>query len=314
MNNRGNAKEDIEMNLGNRFCRRTFIYIALFSAMCCLTSCKKKEEAPAPRPSSASPSAGGSVAASQGVTVPQEKKRKVILNYSIYLEVQEFEKAVDSLIKLAESSGGHVLKSNSNSQDKSYKWAQIGIRVPSTKVGNALTTIRGLGTVERENSTAEDITEGYVDLEARIKNAKAAESRLLQLSQKAGKLADVLEIEKEISRVRGEIESFEAKKLNWDVLTEMVTIEVEIHEGSGSPSLHKLWTTLKATITSTVQGLFDSVAFLMIAVAAILPWAVVFGPLAYLFIRFRRKMLQKSSSTRSYDSNREPKTEADTLP
>jgi hypothetical protein len=306
------------MNLRNSFWSRTFIYIALFSAMCCLTSCKKKEEAPAPRPSSASPSAasphGGSVAASQGVTAPHEKKRKVILNYSIYLEVQEFEKAVDSLIKLAESSGGHVLKNNSNSQDKSYKWAQVGIRVPSTKVGNALTTIRGLGTVERENSTAEDITEGYVDLEARIKNAKVAEARLLQLSQKAGKLADVLEIEKEISRVRGEIESFEAKKQNWDVLTEMVTIEVEVHEGSGSPSLHKLWTTLKATITSTVQGLFDSVAFLMIAVAAILPWAVVFGPLAYLFIRFRRKMLQKSSSTNSNDCNREPKTGADTLP
>lgn len=306
------------MNLGNSFWNRTLISLVLFSSICCLTACAKKEEAPAPRPSGASPSSasphGGSATASKGATVPQEKKRRVILNYSIHLEVQEFEKAMDGLINLAESSGGYVFKSNSNSQDKNYKWAQVGIRVPSSKVGSALTTIRGFGTVERENSTAEDITEGYVDLEARIKNAKASEARLLQLSQKAGKLAEVLEIEKEISRVRGEIESFEAKKQNWDVLTEMVTIEIEIHEGSGSPSLHRLWTSLKASTTSAVQGLFDSFAFLIIAVGAILPWTVVFGPLAYLFIRFRRKMLQKSSSYRPYDSNRQRETEDDTLP
>lgn len=304
--------------MGNSFWSRTLLYIVLFSSMCCLTSCKKKEEAPAPALSGVSPSSasshGRSDTASQGATAPQEKRRKVILNYSIHLEVQEFEKAVDGLLKLTESSGGYVFKSNSNSQDKNYRWAQVGIRVPSSKVGSALTMIRGFGTVESENSTAEDITEGYVDLEARIKNAKASEARLLQLSQKAGKLTNVLEIEKEISRVRGEIESFEAKKQNWDLLTEMVTIEIELHEGSGSPSLHRLWTSLKTSTTSAVQGLFDSFAFLIIAVGAILPWAVVFGPLAYLFIRFRRRMLQKSSSYRPHDSNKGGETGDDTLP
>lgn len=304
------------MNLGNSFWSRTFIYLTLFSSLWCLTSCKKKEEAPAPilsaSPTSASPQ-GGSATLSEGVPAPQERTRKVILNYSIQLEVQEFDKAINRLTKLAESSGGYVFKSSSNSQDKSYKWANVGLRVPSSEVGNALTTIRGLGTVERENSTAEDITEGYVDLEARIKNAKASEARLLQLSQKAGKLSEVLEIEKEISRVRGEIESFEAKRQNWDVLTELVTIELEIHEGTGSPSLHRLWTSLKASTTSAVQGLFDSFAFLIIVVGTVLPWAVVFGPLAYLFMRFRGKMLQKSSY-RSYDSNRPRETEGDTRP
>lgn len=304
------------MNLGNW--NRTFAYIALFSCMCVLTSCAKKEEAPAPRESgvshSSTSSPGESVTASKGVTVPQEKRRKVILNYSIYLEVQQFDKSMDGLIKLAESTGGYVFKSNCNSQDKSYKWGQVGLRIPSSKVGSALSSIRNLGVVERENSTAEDITEGYVDLEAHIKNAKASETRLLQLSQKAGELAEVLEIEKELSRVRGEIESFLAKKQNWDVLTEMVTIEIEIHEGSGSPSIHRLLVSLKASMTSAVQGIFDSFAFLVIAVGAILPWAVVFGPLAYLFIRFRRKMVKKNSWPGSFKGNKEPENEDDTLP
>src|SRR6185369_1240179 len=143
----------------------------------CLISCKKKEEAPAPAsiPSAADRSSlatGGN----KGEAVPQEKKRKVILNHSMNLEVKEFKVALESLTKLAESSGGYIFKSNSNSKDKKYQWGEVGIRVPASKAGSILTGIRALGNVTSENSTAEDITEGYVDLEARLKNAKASEA------------------------------------------------------------------------------------------------------------------------------------------
>lgn len=296
------------MHFQQPFLHRMIICIALTISLCGLSSCKKKEEAPSPPPSvenRASTAPAGNAAQNKGEAVPQENKRKVILTHAVDLEVQEFKAALESLTKLAESSGGYIFKSKRNSQDSKYQWGEIGIRVPASKAGSVLTGIRGLGRVNRENSTAEDITEGYVDLEARLKNVKASESRLLELNHRAEKLTEVLEIEKELTRVRGEIESFEAKKKNWDILTEMVTIEINLHEASGGfPSFNRLWTLIKNGAGSAVEGLFDSFAFLIIFLGAVLPWLAVFGPLIYLYVRFRRKKRQyKSLQTPSNISN-----------
>ena len=295
------------MFLNQPIFRRLVIIFSLLIAVFSVVSCKKKEEAPAPRPvaeNRAAPSPPEHATAHKGEAVPQEKKRKVILNHSINLEVKEFPVALEALTKLAETSGGYVFKSKSNSQDKKYQWGEVGIRVPASKAGSVLTSVRGLGRVDNENSTAEDITEGYVDLEARLKNAKSSEARLLELNRKASKLTDILEVEKEITRVRGDIEALEAKKNNWDLLTEMVTIEVSMHEASGGfPSFNRLWSLIKNGVGSAVEGLIDSLSFLIIFLGAVLPWVAVFGPLAYLFAQYRRRFLQGKSLLRPRDEN-----------
>lgn len=277
--------------------RRVVILLSFIVIALCLISCKKKEEAPAPASIPSADRSSLATGGNKGEAAPQEKKRKVILNHSINLEVKEFKVALESLTKLAESSGGYIFKSNSNSKDKKSQWGEVGIRVPANRAGSTLTSIRTLGNVTSENSTAEDITEGYVDLEARLKNAKASEARLLELNRKAGELSDVLEIEKEVTRVRGDIEAFEAKRKNWDLLTEMVTIEISIREESGGfPSFNRIWGLTKNGFGSAVERLFDSFAFLIVFLGAVLPWVAVFGPLTYLFMRYRRKMRQGQSS------------------
>ena len=97
------------------------------------------------------------------------------------------------------------------------------MRVPPGKMAGLLEKLRVLGTVTSENSTGEDITDEYVDLEARLKTMKASEARLLELLQRqTRKLADVLAVEKELTRVRGDIEAYEARRRNWDILTTLV--------------------------------------------------------------------------------------------
>lgn len=274
--------------------RRGTIIIALLLASSCLVSCKKKEEAPVPAAGRAAKA--GDAEAQKGTAAPQDTKRKVILNHSINLEVKDFPAALEALTRLAESSGGYMFKSNRNSHDRNNTWGEVGIRVPVNRAGGVLTGIRGLGRVESENSTAEDITENYVDLEARLKNARSSESRLSELYRKAGELADVLEVEKELTRVRGDIEAFEAKKKNWDLLTEMVTIEVRMSESSSRfPSMSRLLTPLKTSFGQALVSFVDSLHGLIIVLGAIIPWAAVFGPLIYIYLRKRRNKVCKGN-------------------
>jgi hypothetical protein len=167
---------------------------------------------------------------------------------------------------------------------------QVAMRVPSDRAGGVMKGIRGLGRVESENSTAEDITEEYVDLEARLGNARSSEARLLGLYRQAGKLADVLAVEKELTRVRGDIEAFEAKKKNWDLLTAMVTIDISLREpSSGFPTGHRFWNTIRSAFGQSLGVIADSIHALIVFVAVLLPWLVIIGPIVYLLVNRRRK-------------------------
>jgi hypothetical protein len=290
------------MNCNPQVLRRAVLIITLLVVSCCLFSCKKKEE-PAPASISttaeqAAPAPAGGTGNLKEESVPKEKKRKIILNHSIDIEVKKFPVALEALTKLAESSGGYVFKSNRNSHDRNNSWGEVSIRVPANKAGSVLTNIRGLGRVNSENSSAEDITEGYFDLEARLKNARSSEARLSELYRKAGELADVLEVEKELTRVRGDIEAFEAKKKNWDLLTEMVTIEIHMSEStSGFPSFNRIWTPIKTAFGQAMVGFVDSLHSLIIILGAIIPWLAVFGPPVYFYVRKRRKKQQETISS-----------------
>ena len=280
------------MSVTRFFLRYVCLVSVLAVIFCGVCSCKKKEEAPqapALAPEAATPAKDKIATLERGEAAPA-RKRKIILNYSISLEVKDLAAAQEVVKQLAESSGGYVFNSSRAGDESGSAMGRISIRVPSGKANMIMKGIRGLGRIENENSTAEDITEQYVDMEARLNNAKSSEARLLGLYRQAGKLSDVLAVEKELTRVRGDIEAFEAQKKNWDILTEMVTIEISLHEPSGGfPSGHRFWSTIKGAFGKAVEVIADSLHALIIFVAGVLPWLVVFGPIIYLLVKWRRK-------------------------
>lgn len=91
--------------------------------------------------------------------------------------------------------------------------------------------LKKLGHVESESQTGEEVTAQYVDLEARLSNARNTEQRLTEvLHQRTGKLSDVLDVEKEISRVREEIERMEAERKNLASRVAFLSLAVKISE------------------------------------------------------------------------------------
>jgi hypothetical protein len=270
--------------------RIIFLIILVFVSLTTLFSCKKKEEAPAPASGQFDVRKSRTVnevsASATAETAQDDSQRKVIMSHALSLEVKSLSAALESLTRLAESNGGYIYESTLTSYDRNSYAGMVGIRVPVGKTSGVLGAIRSLGRVENERSNAEDITDDYVDMEARLKNAQASETRLKQMYQRAGTVKDVLEVEKELTRVRGDIEAFMAKKRNWDILVEMATIEVNLHEPTAAmPAAHNFWGPIRSAFGSSLEGFANSLRVLIIFIGVIVPWLVLFVPAWYLVAR-----------------------------
>ena len=99
------------------------------------------------------------------------------------------------------------------------------IRVPVDQFESFVQKVVALGELERTLRTSQDVTEEYYDIEARIKNKKVEEERLLKhLEKSTGKLEEILAVEREISRVRGEVERLQGRLQRRRVAEELVEV------------------------------------------------------------------------------------------
>jgi hypothetical protein len=104
------------------------------------------------------------------------------------------------------------------------------MRVPAEKFGTAMEALRTAGTrVEREKATGQDVTEEYIDLEARIRTKQALEAQFLEIMKQAHTVSDALEVQRQISDVRGEIEQLEGRRRFLENQSSLSTINVTIH-------------------------------------------------------------------------------------
>ncbi|MDR6764019.1 archaellum component FlaC [Flavobacterium sp. 2755] len=213
-------------------------------------------------------------------------EQKIIKQASLRFETNDLEETYKQIQTAVKQSQGKV-QSDSEGKDYGTLYRNITIRVPSQNFDNFINTIsKGVSYFERKEITAEDVTEQYIDLTTRLKNKRKLEERYLQILQKATKISEILEIEKQISIIREEIEAKEGqlKYLESRVSESTVTIEffknlpeqeaVQLSYGS------KVWTAIKS-------GFFSLSSF-FISIISIWPFIIIIIVLAY-FIRKRIK-------------------------
>lgn len=145
------------------------------------------------------------VAAEQSTSSEFRPDRMLVWRANVGIDVGDVSEAIGKASIIAEQSGGYVeWKSETANQS-----AQVRLRIPIKKFKNAVSSIEELGTVTSKSVTGEDVTEKYIDVEARLKNNYALRDRLKQLLEKAINVKDILEIEKELNRVQSDIDSME---------------------------------------------------------------------------------------------------------
>lgn len=135
------------------------------------------------------------------------RERMLAWKASLSVEVADVTNAALRAVALAEQNGGY-LESRS---DHSYGGTSLKLRLPAPAFTNAIGALEALGRVESRSVESEDVTEQYVDVEARLKNRIVLRDRLRKLLDQATEVKDVLAIETELNRVQGDVDSMEAR-------------------------------------------------------------------------------------------------------
>jgi len=143
----------------------------------------------------------------------------------------QFDAVRARLDQIVGANRGYIAQLTANSPTDNGRSVSGTIRVPATRLDQALAELKTLGRVETENQNGQEVTAEYVDLEARLTNARNTEQRLTDiLRNRTGRLSDVLEVEQEIDRVRGEIEQMQAQKKNLKDQVDLASINFSIKE------------------------------------------------------------------------------------
>jgi hypothetical protein len=147
------------------------------------------------------------------------------------IEVKTLDEAVTRLRQTASQFGGFVANTTLRTGRDEQRSGMLQLRVPSAQFDGAVAALAQLGKVESVNVSAEDVGEEYVDLGARLTNARRVEARLVEmLATRTGKLSDVLTVEQELARVRMEAERYEARMRWLERRASLSSLDVTIHE------------------------------------------------------------------------------------
>ena len=152
--------------------------------------------------------------------------RLLIKTADLELEAEDPEAAVDRITVIVESFGGYIARLSISGHER--KSASMIVKVPEKFFYDALNEIRKVGRVIREDVNVRDVTEQHIDLEARLRNLRAEEEWLLAAVDKAKTVQDLIMLEKELWRVRGEIERIEAQLKNLERMATYSTISIWI--------------------------------------------------------------------------------------
>lgn len=176
-------------------------------------------------------SAAESPGESASTTVGPTANRKLVRNATAELEVVSFEEAVQKITGFAAEDKGYVSTSSSEKQANGKLRGEIVVKVLPDNLDRFLLKLRGLGELKNQALTTEDVTKQYFDTESRMKNARLMEQRLIEiLKTKSKDVADLLEVEKELGRVREEIETMQGELKFMDSQVQFATVTIQLSE------------------------------------------------------------------------------------
>ena len=176
-----------------------------------------------PSPAEASPSLIGPVASADN--------RKLVRSAKVDLEVKSFDDALQSISALASEGRGYVATTSSQKQENGKLRGQIVVKILPENLDDFLVKLRKLGDLKNQTLAAEDVTKQYVDTDARLRNARLIEQRLVALLGKnAGRVSDLLQVEKELGRVREQVEQLQGELKAMDMQVQFATVTISLSE------------------------------------------------------------------------------------
>jgi hypothetical protein len=216
----------------------------------------------------------------QGVNAGTTAPTMVIRTGQAFIEVEKVDPAILKVRQLAAQVGGYITNSSVSGGKDQMRQATIEIKIPSPKYDEAVGSLSSIGKVETVNSQAQDVGEEFVDVTARVTNARRLEERLINLlANRTGKLDEVLRVERELARVREEIERYEGRLRYLGARVAMSTLTITVHEPQPilgntpgenpiTSALHRAWRNFVAFVAGVIASLGILIPLGLIAFAA----------------------------------------------
>ncbi len=233
------------------------------------------DEAPPPEPGYPAPTemAGGSQADSDEYYATTDvDERMIVRNGEMELVVEDITQTVEDITQMSLAFGGYVVSSYIRGEEEEMRgW--ITFRVPDDKFETALEELRDMAVrVESEQTYSQDVTEEYIDLQARLANAEATEQQYLALLDKAEEIEDILDIYNYLSRIRSEIEQLKGRiqYLEQTTSTSLISVSLEPEEAVVSGG----WSAL-GVLKAAARGLVTAGKVL----GTIAIWLLIFIPI-----------------------------------
>lgn len=224
---------------------------------------------------------------------------------SLSISVKDFNAARASLDRIVRGHLGYVSSLNISTAKGAPQTLSAKVMIPAAQIDPALADLKALGRVEQEQQGGEEVTSQVVDLDARLKNAHETETQLTDiLRSRTGKIGDVLDVEKEMARVRGEIEIMQAEQKQLRERVDFGSIDLNLSEEyqaqlGGGPSLagRRIRNALVDGYHAAADGLLGVCVFLLSIGPSLLLWGLIlFWPARWAWRRWQKSRAQSEAS------------------
>jgi hypothetical protein len=217
---------------------------------------------------------------------------KIIYTGDIQIVVEDLKLSASDIRENVNQFGGYI-----ESERLTESSSNVKIRVPSDKLQDFIKYLDGKYQVKVKNLNTQNVTDVYVDNEARIKNLKAQEAQILEIMKKANTVEEILKVQNELSRVRGDIESLESRKKVWDkdISFSAVTVnsylkatavENKLNALNGSEFGRAIGNGFKTSTTVLILCVQWIIVFL---ISNIIILAILVGGVFFIYRKYKRK-------------------------
>ncbi|KAF2332176.1 DUF4349 domain-containing protein [Flavobacterium nitrogenifigens] len=216
--------------------------------------------------------------------------QKIIKQGSLRFETDNLENTYNQIQKAVSDNKARVIN-DSEGKDYNSVYRSLTIKVPSQNFDRFINNVsKGVSYFEVKNISAEDVTEQFIDLTSRLNTKKKLEERYLQILQKATKVSEILEIEKQISAIREEIESKEGQLKYLESRVSESTVTIDFYKKT--PEKEGIKISYGSKIWNAIKSGFFSLSDFLISLISVWPFVILFCVFAY-FIRRRLKRRKK---------------------
>lgn len=169
-----------------------------------------------------------------GIALPthaQQAGSMLIRSGHATVEVDSVDVGVTRVRQLAQRTGAIIANTVVQTGREQRRSASLQLRVPSDRFDSVVNGLAPIGKVESVQINVDDVGEEFVDLTARLANARRLETRLIELlARRTGRLADVLTVERELARIREQIERYEGRLRYLQSRIAVSSLTVVVHE------------------------------------------------------------------------------------